>query len=281
MEKKIKSKVRTKHHRGRRKNKTPRKIMSDIVLVVAIVVFLFSGYKLYSIFSEYKKGADEYENIAETVLVPIQSESDQNTDVEDKPEEQRFAVDFGKLQEMNKDVVSWIRFDESQAISYPVVQGPDNSKYLYTTFEGKRNAAGTLFIDYKNSKDFTDSNTFIYGHNMKNGSMFGQLRKYKSSDFCSENPFFYIYTPDGNCAKYQVFSVCIVEDASESYHKQYSDDKEFEEYISYVRGLSLYSVDVEVNAGSKIVSLSTCTNVSDEERLLIHAVKISEEMVEE
>lgn len=257
------------HQNGRRKEKTKGQIISNIVLVIAIGVFLFSGYKLYEIFSEYNKGETEYENIQELVI--------QKKPIEDtKEEETAFSVDFAKLKSLNPEVVAWIRFDEPSQISYPVVQGSDNSKYLNTTFEGKKNSAGALFVDVDNTGDFTDRNTFIYGHNMKNGSMFGQLRKYKTKDFGLEHPYFYIYTPDGKEATYQVFAVSVVKDTSESYKKWYNTDEEFLEYIKYIRSIAGYKTDVEVGVDSKIVSLSTCTNVSDDERLLVHAVRMIE-----
>lgn len=274
MENNIENQVEQKHHRGRRKKRTMRQMLSNLVLVIAVGVFLFSGFKLYGIFSEYHKGESEYDSLKDIAIqtsVPEVSE--------EIPEE--FKVDFEKLKGINPDVVGWIRFDEPSQISYPVVKGPDNDKYLNTTFEGKRNAAGALFMDEHNQGDFSDENTFIYGHNMKNGSMFGQLRKYKTKSFCEENPYFYIYTLDGKVSTYQVFSVCIVKDISRSYVKQYSNAEDFEGYIDYIRGISRYSVDVEVTGESQIVSLSTCTNVSDDERLLVHGVKVNEKMAEE
>ena len=246
-----------------------KKIISNIILVIAIGVFLFSGYKLYEIFSEYNKGTTEYDNIQELV---IQKEPIQDT--KEEAEEVAFTVDFAKLTEINPETVGWIRFEEPSQISYPLVKGPDNDKYLNTTFEGKRNAAGALFVDVDNSGDFTDRNTFIYGHNMKNGSMFGQLRKYKNKDFGKEHPYFYIYTPDGKETTYQVFAVSVVKDTSESYRKWYNTDEEFLDYIKYIRSIARYKTDVEVGVDSKIVSLSTCTNVNDDERLLVHGVKV-------
>lgn len=267
-----------KHYRGRREKKTKGQMVSNSILVIAIAVFLFSGYKLYEIFSEYNKGETEYENIQDLVIKKNPAEK---TEGDASQEEAIFSVDFEKLKEMNSETVAWIRFDEPSQISYPVVKGPDNDKYLRTTFEGKKNSAGTLFVDVDNSEDFTDRNTFIYGHNMKNGSMFGQLRKYKNKEFGKEHPYFYIYTPDGKEATYQVFAVSVVKDTSESYKKWYNTEEEFLDYIKYIRSIAGYKTDVEVGADSKIVSLSTCTNVSDDERLLVHGVKIHERLVEE
>lgn len=274
MEEQVRKKRR---RRGRRKNQRKGNIVSNIILILAIAVFLFSGYKLYTIYSEYNKGDKEYESIMDEVITIEDSEEKDESEAETKTV---FKVDFEKLQSINKDVVGWIRFDNPKKISYPIVRGSDNDKYLKTTVENKKNSSGSIFMDANNAADFTDKNTFIYGHNMKNGSMFGQLRKYKNVDFYKENPYFYIYTPDGKEVKYQVYAVCIVEDTSESYNKFYTDDATYLKYLEYIKSISRYDTGVEVTASSQLVSLSTCTNVTETQRLLVHGVKVEESVLE-
>ena len=261
---------RKKHHRGRKKKKGGSNIVSNIILVIAIVAFAVSAYKLYGIFSEYNKGDKEYQKIQDLVI---------NTDKKDDTKEETFSVDFEKLLEMNSDVVGWIRFDEPSEINYPVVQGRDNEEYLKRTFEANTNKLGTLFVDVNNPGDFSGRNTFIYGHNMKNGSMFAQLLKYKDDSFYKEHPYFYIYTPDGKVRTYEIFSAGVVKDTSDSYIMDYADDAAFQTYIDYIKQQSAYPTSAEVTTASKIVSLSTCTNVRDDERFLVHGVMIKEEAV--
>ena len=261
---------RKKHHRGRKKKKGGSNIVSNIILVIAIVVFAVSAYKLYGIFSEYNKGDKEYQKIQDLVI---------NTDKKDDTKEETFSVDFEKLLEMNSDVVGWIRFDEPSEINYPVVQGRDNEEYLKRTFEANTNKLGTLFVDVNNPGDSSGRNTFIYGHNMKNGSMFAQLLKYKDDSFYKEHPYFYIYTPDGKVRTYEIFSAGVVKDTSDSYIMEYADDAAFQTYIDYIKQQSAYPTSAEVTTASKIVSLSTCTNVRDDERFLVHGVMIKEEAV--
>lgn len=270
-----------KHHRDKQKSSRANTIISNIILVIAVATFLFAGYKLYSIYNEYHKGEEEYEAVEKDVVEEIDIEVetvDEEGEVVVKTREV-LDIDFSKLQAINQDVVAWIDFDEPSRISYPVVQGEDNDQYLRTTVEGKKNSSGSIFMDAAQNRDFTDRNTFIYGHNMKNGSMFGQLRKYKTEEFCKENPYFYLYTPDGKESKYQIFAVCIVEDTSRTYIKTYLNDETFMDYIEYIRGISRYDVDVEVTAESQIISLSTCTNVTETQRLVIHGVKVEEVIV--
>ena len=279
-----------------KKVKRKKHIVSNIALVIATAVFLYSAYQLVTIFMEYNKGEQEYKEILDEVITEVpetdNQDDSQNQEPSQKPqttpsepvkrtEHKVLKVDFKKLKTINPDTVAWISFDEPSKINYPVVRANDNDKYLKSTFEGKKNASGAIFMDAVNTGDFSNSNTFIYGHNMKNGSMFGQLRKYKNEAFYREYPFFYIYMPDGREVKYQIFAVGIVEDASESYRKYYMDDADYLKYLQYIQSISRYKTGVEVTAESEIVSLSTCTNVTETQRLLVHGVKISEKMVGE
>ena len=269
-----------------RQNKTgknrKRSVVSNIILAIAVCIFVFSAYKLISIYSEYHKGDKEYDNIVEDAIEIQTPQEEETVKGEEKPKvHASLIVDFEKLKKVNKDVVAWIQFDEPERINYPIVKGEDNDKYLTTTYEGKKNSSGAIFMDANNSGEFADRNTFIYGHNMKNGSMFGQLRKFKTKDYYEQNPYFYIYTPDGKEVKYQIFAVCIVEDTSRSYTRFYNSDEEYVDYLKYLKSIARYDTGVEVNAESKIVSLSTCTNVSETQRLLVHGVKIGETVVGE
>ena len=264
-----------------------KKIIKPIILVVSVFVFCFSAYQLYDIFLEYKENKDEYQGLSEEVVVVPEEEKPESEP--EKPKEEipenknwtpidytKIVIDFSKLKKTNSDVVAWIRFPNPAVINYPVVQGSDNDKYLKTSFQGRKNFAGTLFVDVLSEGGFTGQNTFIHGHNMKNGSMFGSLRRYKTKSFCTSNPYFYVYTPDGKVSTYQVFAVCVVESDSRSYTKSYSTDEDFMDYINYIKQKSLYKTDITVNADSQIISLSTCTGRTDSQRLLVHGVKISE-----
>lgn len=261
----------------RRQPKRKTNVISNIILIFAVGIFLFSAYKLYTIYSEYNKGDKEYQSIIEDV---VSTEEPKETEEEDSEEKTVFRVDFDKLLSINKEVVGWIRFENPSKISYPIVQAEDNDKYLTHTVEGKKNSSGSIFIDANSTADFSDRNTFIYGHNMKNGSMFGQLRKYKSYDFYKENPYFYIYTPSGEEIKYQIYAVSIVEDTSESYNKYYTNDDDYLNYLKYIKSISRYDTGVEVTAQSQLVSLSTCTNVTETQRLLVHGVRVAEPVAE-
>lgn len=267
---------------GRKIMRKRRKIVSSVILGLALLVFLFSAYQLIRIFVEYRKGDKEYDEIVkDAVEIQIPEKTEEQKEEPEEKVHNSLKVDFEKLCQTNSDMIAWIQFDEPERISYPVVQGTDNNKYLKTTFEGRTNAAGAIFADAYNAKDFSDRNTFVYGHNMKNGSMFGQLRKFKTKEYWEQNQYFYIYTPDGKEVKYQIFAVCVVEDTSRSYTRYFENDEQYIDYLNYIRSIARYDTGVELAADSKIVSLSTCTNVSETQRLLVHGVRVGETTGEE
>lgn len=248
-----------------------------IGMLLAWGMFLFSAVQLWNIYTEYKNGEEEYDNVRQYAMfteAPKQEELLQGEESVGQ-ETKKLSVDFENLKSMNPDTVGWIHFDGDVQIDYPLVQGTDNEKYLKTTFEGKKNSAGCLFIDFQNDEDFSDRNTIIYGHNMKNGSMLGRLRKYKNTSFCEENPYFHVYTPNGSLLIYEIFAVSILKDSPEYYEKYFENDQKFLDYVERIRGQSLYFKESKIKATSKIVSLSTCTNVTPDERLLVQGVLIS------
>ncbi len=249
--------------KGCRKNKT-FDIVSTIILLAAVCIFVFSAYKLVMTLVPYYVGGKEYDEIRDLAIT-----ADENGE--------GFSVDFDALLKENPDTVAWIRFEEPSVISYPVVKSKDNEEYLTKTFTANDNKLGAIFMDMNCNSGFTDRNTFIYGHHLNSGGeMFSQLDEYADESFCKEHPYFYIYTPDGKVRTYQVFSAAVVSATGENYNITYPTEADYEAYLELCRETSNYAVDVELNAQSKIVSLSTCTNVNDAERFLVQGVLVEE-----
>ena len=154
-----------------------------------------------------------------------------------------------------------------------MVKSADNNEYLTKTFAENDNKLGAIFMDMRNSSDFSDRNTIIYGHHLNvSPDMFSRLHLYEDEEFCKEHPDFYIYTPDGSVRTYTVFSAGVVNAVSDNYDIEFASDEEFEQYIQTCRDSSNYQVDVDVNAQSQIVSLSTCTGDQRDERFLLQGV---------
>lgn len=247
---------------GKKKNQKRRAfdVISGTILIVAVCVFVFSLYQLVMMLVPYHTGGQEYDEIKDLAIT-----SDGGAD--------GFSVDFDALLEINPDTIAWIRFDEPSIINYPVVKSADNNEYLTKTFAENDNKLGAIFMDMRNSSDFSDRNTIIYGHHLNvSPDMFSRLHLYEDEEFCKEHPDFYIYTPDGSVRTYTVFSAGVVNAASDNYDIEFASDEEFEQYIQTCRESSNYQVDVDVNAQSQIVSLSTCTGDQKDERFLLQGV---------
>lgn len=253
------------YHRGPRKKKEKRGIFGTVILIVALCVFGFSAFQLFQIFKGYKTGEDEYDDLQKVAITKEETDEDGK---------KSYTVDFDALREINPDVVAWIRFEEPAVINYPLVQGRDNEEYLHKTFKGYDNTVGTIFINVGNHPDFNDVNTIIYGHYMYNGTMFNELEEYKEEAFYKAHPFFYIYTPDGLERKYQIYSAGEVLDTSEGYTYEFADDAAFEHFVQTTKAASWYDTGLIPAVGDRIVTLSTCTRESNDNRTAIHGVLV-------
>lgn len=244
-----------------KKTKKKGDLVLTLALAAAIIVFCFAAYNLYHIYTEYKKGTDEYNHIEQMAVTerdPENTQEDQSGDDQPKPP---IDVDFETLQGVNEDVAGWIYIEALDGISYPVVQGKDNETYLHTTYEKNYNFAGTIFIDYENSRDFTDCNTLVYGHNMKNGSMFGQLKKFTEDQATyDKSRYFWILTPEKNY-RYEIIAAYTTGVNSDTYTLFKGPGEEFETYLKTIKGYSEITTDdtEELTIKDKIVTLSTCT----------------------
>ena len=271
-------KKRARKRRQKRKRTDERRqkkggIISTIVLVVAIAVFCVSGFQLYKIMSGYHKGKAEYDKILEIAV--------EEKEPEEEGQEDSFRVNFDELLAINPDTVGWIRFSpEPSQINYPVVQGDDNDLYLHKTFSANDNTVGAIFVNVYNNPDFNDRNTIIYGHRMNDNSMFHDLAKYEDKSFWESNPYFYIYTPDGREITYHIYSTGVVKDVSDTYLTEFASDEEYQAFLNMTKEVAAYDTGVEVGTDDVIVTLSTCTKASNDDRFVVRGVKESERKIE-
>ena len=208
------------------------------LLGILSVILLAAGVWIYQIISEYQTAEREYEQLQEYVKVEKNTRDPENTkpnvaedDKEGEKQEETVTVDFAALQEINPDVVAWIRIPG--VLEYPVVRGGDNSYYLNHTVQKTYNIAGSIFLDYRNERDFSDSKNIIYGHNMKDGSMFHVLRNYQDIDFFQKHTDMEVYLPDGRTLNYQITACEQVPADSEIYQieRGYAEDSKENEII--------------------------------------------------
>ena len=260
------------------KRRRSRRIRT-VVFVVALTVFLVSAYQLLSIYLEYKRGSDEYDSLAQQAEEILASaEAEESGSAEAGGDTAGPWTDFyNAMVAQNEDYVGWITIEDTK-IDYPIVQFSDNSYYLNHTFEGQENSSGTLFIDCGITEGMEGKNVIVYGHNMKNGSMFANLTKYRNLDFYKQNPtleFSTLY----KSSTYKVFSVFVLNASKEDDNgyiynisrKNFLDDDDFNSWADEAYQRSLINTGVDVVNGDNIITLVTCVYDFDDARLVVMA----------
>ncbi len=190
------------------------------------------------------------------------------------------TVDFTALQEeTNAHIYAWISIPGTR-IDYPMLQHPsDNTHYLNHNLDGSRGYPGCIYTEKENAADFSDFNTVIYGHNMKNGSMFHDLHNYEDETFLPEHPYVYIYTPD-RVLRYRIFASYRYDDRHLLYSFDYATEEGRSGYLKEIRGIRSMSAvlddQVEVTAQDRMVTLSTCVSGRAENRYLVQAVLVDD-----
>lgn len=260
----------------RRRKRGIGNFISTLVIIIALGVFCYAGYQLVTIYFAYKAGTDEYSELEGYVNSDRETESfdgenmvENETMAEDgetetdatagtkKLQEMENPIDFDSLLAINGDIIGWLEM-EALDITYPIVQGEDNEYYLHRTFRNQENFAGSIFLDYVNNPDFYNRNSIVYGHNMKNGSMFGTLKQYGEQETYDKSPYFWIYTPD-KIYKYEIFACGVVGAYSDCYKTVFSGEEDFMNFINLAKSQSYIDTGVDVKYGDTVVTLSTCT----------------------
>lgn len=219
-----------------------------LINVVLICVLIYSGYNIYKKLNDYKLASNTYEKA--------------------KTEEKE------NLSSTNPDFRFWLKVENTN-IDYPVVQSKDNNYYLSKDFYNQDNSSGSIFMDYRNKSD--DKNIILYGHNMKNKTMFNNILKFKDESFFKQNNKIYIST-DIQDYIYEVFSVYTVDAGYDYLVTEFDDDKSFINYINDIKSNSLFNSNLEVNSSDTIITLSTCSYEFKDARTVVHAKLIDKKI---
>ncbi len=232
-----------------------------VIVTALLLIIAVSGYNIAKILWEYHEGTSAYKEIQQVA----------NAGAEEKKGE----IDFDALKKKNKDVKAWL-YSEGTPINYPVVQGPDNQYYLYRMFNGEYNGKGSLFIDFRCEKPFRDFNTIIYGHRMKDGSMFHDLIEYRDKSYYEKHKIMQLTTPK---KKYDVhvFAVVTIPADSDLYRSSFRSDVEKENYLQQILAKNETEMGVSVSSEDHIVMLSTCTYEYDDARLVVYGKLVERE----
>lgn len=212
----------------------------------------------------------------------VREEVKDNTPEKPEPEETgpsvEIPIDFKSLQERNPDVYAWITVPGTQ-IDYPILQSPDdNSYYLTHTMDGEEKTEGAIFTENYNHTDMEDPNTVIYGHDMKNGSMFQNLLKYQDRTFFDENREVIIYTPDA-IRHYEIFAAYLYDDRHLLQSFNFNNIDVYRQYLDSIFSIrdmsACIDTSVEVDTDDKIITLSTCYGSQSDKRYLVQAVLVT------
>jgi sortase B len=228
---------------------------------------------------DYQKGADDYseaEQIAEAAEWKTpgirESKEKETVEKESDPYIQSLAqLNIEALKEINDEVIGWIMIPDSE-VSYPLIQGADNSYYLERTWKKEKSAVGSIFLECQVSKDLSDFNTIIYGHKMRNGSMFGSLEQYKEETYWREHPRVYIVSGQ-EVHRYEIYAVYEAGVRDLTYHLKIEDPEKKEEFIRFGKEHSVIDTGIEPTARDRIITLSTCTGRGYRTRWVVQAAE--------
>lgn len=251
-----------------------RKIVLNIIFIIIILLLVYFVYKTFNTFHDNKDIKKEIEKIKEEVVI-VKQEDTNPQDNSSKQEEvnkensyvqEELTLDFQKLKSINSDTVGWIKVSNTN-INYPIVRGKDNSYYLSHSFYKEKNINGWIFENSVNSVNFDDDNTVLFGHNTNGNTMFSELKNIYNG-LLGTNIDITIYL-ENNTINYKVFSVYLENPNNTSNISEYLNEDILNEMINN----SKLQMDNNVTIDDKILTLSTCNNVT-EDRIIVHAKKV-------
>ena len=243
--------------RKNRAKKRKNRIM-NIVLVILIVVFVYSTYQVIMWLISDRQTKELEQGLFSNVVKEENNEDNEET----------ITIDFEKLEEVNEDVIAWIKI-EGTYINYPIMQGETDEYYLRKDINKKYNIAGSIFVDASTKSDFSDDNTVIYGHNMKNGRMFSNLLDIYNGKY-GKDIYVEIYTKEG-MNKYKVMASYIEKPTLPLIQKNFTDEEK-ENYINNAIEKSKIEFNCNRDFSKSIITLITCDTINTK-RVVVQAIK--------
>ena len=221
----------------------PKQLLYPNTNPVSIVVFCVAAWKLWGYYNNYHGGRKEYEQLRQ--YVKEKKDSDKKKKKKSGPDTCPVQVDFDALARINPDVKAWI-YIKGTGINYPIVQTTDNTSYLHRTFEGKDSFIGAIFLDAGCEADFSSENSIVYGHNLKNGQMFGMLKKHYDTSYNADADYkdhqkIWIITPQEEI-EYQVFAAreIDVNVDVDVYTIEFATEEDYADYLKTAVEKALY-----------------------------------------
>ncbi len=220
-------------------------------MVLVLIMLLYGGYSLWNTIMIYR-GA-----FSSNDLLKYQPTGDGPN-----------SITLGELMKLNKDVVGWITIFDTH-ISYPVVQGKDNQEYLNKDVFGEFSFSGSIFLDYRNACDFTDSYSIIYGHHMEYGAMFGDVVEFKNDDYFQEHKTGALFLLD-DTYKITLFACVETQEFNNKIYNPIVQGKDnLDTLLKYIKDEAVQYRDISLNHDDKIIGLSTCAEAGTNERVVL------------
>ena len=236
-------------------------VVMRIIELIFLILLVYSSINIFKWYNNNKENKQIINEIAESVTI------NQETN-----EEKKYKINFEELKQKNSDTVAWLKIENTN-IEFPIVQANNNSYYLTHNFDKKYNVAGWIFADYKNKLDGTDRNIVVYGHNMRNNSMFGSLKDVITEEWYNNEENKYItFVTENEYQTYQVFSVYQIK-TEDYYIKTEFKSNEFTEFIDTITKRSKKYFGINVSKEDTILTLSTCSN-NNKYRVVLHSVRV-------
>ena len=268
-----------------KKSALEQKTLYKTIIVLGIVVIILVFVVLGVYFRSRQLAREDYEALQESIHLEVlptveplptaEPVEEAEPSPEPTPEPVEIPVDLPYLQSLNSDVDAWICV-EGTDIDYPVLYDKtDDPYYLDHTRTGKYSSAGSIFVQDINSRKFADFNTVVYGHNMKDGSMFAQLHRFEDEDFFDEHDTIVVYTND-SVLTYRIFAAYVRDNEHLMKYYSYDTEEDREDYIDDIYDHDGFYRDMEITPDDRIITLSTCTGWTYT-RLVVQGVLISEE----
>lgn len=254
--------------------------MKKVLVLIWTIVLIYTVYTLYNYQNESKNNKRIYEELRRNNNEEASYQENLDTnhfgiiDIYNKENKINIMERYESILLINQEILGWINVPNTK-IDYPVVRSEDNEFYLYNNIYKEPSKAGTIFMDYRNSGTVNERHTILYGHNMKNGSMFGDLIKYKQADFLYENLIIEFNTLYQD-VKWEIFSVYITSKDFYYIKTEFDNIFDYGNFLEMLKEKSLYEIETEVSVGDQILTLSTCSYEFDNARLVIHARRIIE-----
>ncbi len=271
--------VEPEEYRPRRRRKTSVPLIILVVILVGGV--LFAGFKLGSILLNYHRDRSAYNDLADAALADL-AEPNATTEPGATPEPEQeqqptsevpITVDWNYLRTVNTDIIAWLYCPDTR-INYPVMQTSDNDYYLHRGYDRQPNTAGALFADYNSAAGVTSSNFIVYGHNMKDGSMFAAVYNYVTQDYYNQHPVMYLLTPTQNY-RVDLIAAHIVESSMDNY-PGYFQGGEYQDYLNKIVSSSFFRTNANVTTNYQLITMSTCDYSSNynDPRFLLHGLLV-------